>query len=121
MKKINLTTISPFFRLEQFEIEMLGGKEIPVLKISKEVYLSESFMFSLYSRELDAMPYEKSDNERRYMCVTDNFYIVVERGEKGFETSLHCFIANIKIVDDEIKATINPIDDKDLMDTYGCR
>jgi hypothetical protein len=115
MKKVSLTTGSPFFRPEQFDTEMLGGKEIAVMRITQEEYLSESVMFSLYSRELEALPYVKTDTERKYLCVTGRFYIVLERGEQGFETSFHYFTANITTTDDEISVHIAPIDGDDAL------
>jgi len=72
MKKIKLTANSPFFRQEQFDAEIINGKETAVMKISREEYLSESFMFSLYSRELEALPYEKNPGERKYLCRLAN-------------------------------------------------
>jgi len=120
MKKISLKTDSPFFRPEQFETEMFNGREIPVMKISREEYLNESFMFSLYSLGLDAIPYVKDDTGRKYLCVTDSFYIVVERGEKGFDTSFHYFSADVKTKGDEISVTIGALEDRELTgEIYG--
>ena len=117
MKKINVTTDSPFFRPEQFETTMLDGKELLVMKISKEEYLAESFMFSLYTNELEAVPYQHNGWERKYLCVTDSLYVVVERGEKGFDTSFHCFSADISRANDTISVNFKHVDDSELAET----
>jgi hypothetical protein len=116
MKKITVKTNAPYFRREQFETETFNGREIVTMKISREEFLSESFMFSLYSLGLDAIPYVRNENERKYLCVADSFYIVLEKGTKGFETEVEYFQADVKITDDEASVNIVPVVDANLTD-----
>lgn len=114
-KQIKLNNSSPFFRPEQFETKIFDGTEVPVMKLSKEDSYNESLFFALYSADLQAMPHQKSD-ARKFFCVTDRFYIIVERGETGFDTSFHYFAGAITEQDNGFTIDITPIDDKEITD-----
>jgi hypothetical protein len=119
-KRINVTTQSPFFRREQFAVEMRDGKDTLVMTLTEEESLNESLFFALFNKEFAPLPYTKNKN-RKYLCMSDSFYIVAERGEKGFDTSFHYFAAEVKQKGDDITVNIAAVDDGTATDAlYNC-
>ena len=99
------------------------------MTLSKEDFLAESLAYSLYNYDFIVLPSVHTSEMQKYLCVTDRFYIIAERGETGFETSLHYFSGEIKAEGEEITINIRSVDDKTitnsiydnhLENTYSC-